>query len=104
MRMSKSRHTEAQIIAALKQVEADRTKEDVAREQVVSKHTIHAWKATLIPLAMWLKLRRGTRSAALCSLQPIACGPAIQATRLQRMNLRRRLSPTLAPNSKQRTY
>ena len=43
--MSKSRHTEAQIIAALKQVEAGRTTEDVAREQGVSKHTIYAWKA-----------------------------------------------------------
>ena len=43
--MSKSRHTEAQIITALKQVEAGRTAEDVAREQGVSKHTIHAWKA-----------------------------------------------------------
>lgn len=30
--MSKSKHTEAQIIAALKQVEAGRTAEDVARE------------------------------------------------------------------------
>ena len=43
--MSKSRHTEAQMIAALKQVEAGRTVEDVAREQGVSKHTIYAWKA-----------------------------------------------------------
>jgi transposase len=43
--MSKSRHTEAQIIAALKQVEAGRKAEDVAREQGVSKHTIYAWKA-----------------------------------------------------------
>ena len=30
--MSKSKHTEAQIITALKQVEAGRTAEDVARE------------------------------------------------------------------------
>jgi putative transposase len=43
--MSRSRHTEAQIIAALKQVEAGRTTEDVAREQGVSKHTIYAWKS-----------------------------------------------------------
>ncbi len=43
--MSKSRHTEAQIITALKQVEAGRRAEDVAREQGVSKHTIYAWKA-----------------------------------------------------------
>ena len=43
--MSKSRHTEAQMIGALKQVEAGRKVEEVAREQGVSKHTIHAWKA-----------------------------------------------------------
>ena len=43
--MSRSKHTEAQIITALKQVEAGRTVEDVAREQGVSKHTIYAWKA-----------------------------------------------------------
>ena len=43
--MSKSKHTESQIIAALKQVEAGRTAEDVAREYGVSKHTIYAWKA-----------------------------------------------------------
>jgi len=43
--MSKSRHTEAQIIAALKQVEAGRTADEVARENGVSKHTIYAWRA-----------------------------------------------------------
>ena len=43
--MTKSKHTEAQIIAALKQVEAGRTVEDVGREHGVSKHTIYAWKA-----------------------------------------------------------
>jgi putative transposase len=43
--MSKSKHTEAQIIGALKQVEAGRAAEDVARECGVSKHTIYAWKA-----------------------------------------------------------
>ena len=43
--MSRSKHTEAQIIAALKQVEAGQTTEDVAREQGVSRHTIYAWKA-----------------------------------------------------------
>ena len=42
--MSRSKHSEAQIIAALKQVEAGRTAEDVARECSVSKHTIFAWK------------------------------------------------------------
>ena len=43
--MRKSKHTEAQIIAALKQVEAGRKVEDVAREVGVSKHTLYAWKA-----------------------------------------------------------
>jgi transposase-like protein len=43
--LSRSRHTEAQMIAALKQVEAGRTVEDVAREQGVSKHTVYAWEA-----------------------------------------------------------
>ena len=43
--MSRSRHTEAQIVGALKQVEAGRKAEDVAREVGVSKHTIYAWKA-----------------------------------------------------------
>jgi putative transposase len=43
--MSKSKHSEAQIIGVLKQVEAGRKIEDVAREQGVSKHTIYAWKS-----------------------------------------------------------
>ena len=43
--MSRGRHTEAEIIGALKQVEAGRKAEDVAREVGVSKHTIYAWKA-----------------------------------------------------------
>ena len=43
--MSKSNHSEAAIIGVLKQMEAGRKVEDVAREQGVSKHTIYAWKA-----------------------------------------------------------
>jgi len=43
--MSKSKHSEAQIIAALKQVEAARSVEDLAREYGVSKDTIYAWKS-----------------------------------------------------------
>ena len=38
--MSKSRHTEAQMIGVLKQLEAGRKVEDGAREVGVSKHTI----------------------------------------------------------------
>jgi len=43
--VSTTKHTEAQMIAALKQMEAGRKAEDVAREVGVSKHTIYAWKA-----------------------------------------------------------
>ncbi len=43
--MSKSRRAEAQMVGALKQLEAGRKAEDVAREAGVSKHTIYAWKA-----------------------------------------------------------
>ena len=43
--MSRSKHTEAQMIGALKQVEAGRAVEDVGRELGVSKHTLYAWKA-----------------------------------------------------------
>jgi putative transposase len=43
--MSKSNHSKAQMIGALRQLEAGRKAEDVAREVGVSKHTIYAWKA-----------------------------------------------------------
>ena len=43
--MSRSRHTEAEMIAALKQMDAGRKAEDVAREVGVSKHTLYSWKA-----------------------------------------------------------
>jgi putative transposase len=43
--MSKGKHSEAQMIGALKQLEAGRTAADVGRELGVSKHTIYAWKA-----------------------------------------------------------
>jgi len=39
------KHSEAQIIEALKQVEAGRTAAEVGRELGVSKHTLYAWKA-----------------------------------------------------------
>ena len=44
-RMSKGKHSEVEMIGALKQMEAGRTAEDVGRELGVSKHTIYAWKA-----------------------------------------------------------
>jgi putative transposase len=43
--MSRSQHTEAQVIEALRQVEAGQKTEDVARQYGISKHTIYAWKA-----------------------------------------------------------
>ncbi len=43
--MPKSKHSEAAILAALKQVDAGRSALDVAREVGVSQHTIYAWKA-----------------------------------------------------------
>lgn len=43
--MSRGKHSKAETTAALKQVEAGRKVEDVAREVGVSKHTIYGWKA-----------------------------------------------------------
>ena len=43
--MAKRKDSEAEIIGALKQLEAGRTAADVAREVGVSKHTVYAWKA-----------------------------------------------------------
>ena len=43
--MSKSKHTEAQIIGAVKQVESGQKAEEVAHGLGVSKHTIYAWRA-----------------------------------------------------------
>jgi putative transposase len=43
--MSRSKHSEAQMIEALKQVEAGRSAEEVGRAYGVSKHTIYTWKA-----------------------------------------------------------
>ena len=43
--MAKGKHSDAEIIGALKQLEAGRRAKDVGRELGVSKHTIYAWKA-----------------------------------------------------------
>jgi putative transposase len=43
--MSRSRHTEAQMIAALKQMEAGRAAAEVAREVGVAAPTLCQWKA-----------------------------------------------------------
>lgn len=43
--MSKSKHTEGQMIEALKQVEAGKSAEEVGRAYGVTKYTIYAWKS-----------------------------------------------------------
>ncbi len=43
--MSKSGRTEAEMIGAVKQLEAGRTAAEIGRELGVSKHTVYAWKA-----------------------------------------------------------
>jgi len=43
--MKAKRFTEAQIIGAVKQLDAGRTAVEVGREMGVSKHTIYGWKA-----------------------------------------------------------
>lgn len=43
--MSKSKHSEPQMIDAVKQLEAGRSAADIGREYGVSKYTIYAWKA-----------------------------------------------------------
>ncbi len=43
--MPKSKHSEAAIVAALKQLDAGRKAAEVAREVGVSPYTIYAWKA-----------------------------------------------------------
>ena len=43
--MPRSKHSEAAIVAALKQLDAGRKAAEVAREVGVSTYTIYAWKA-----------------------------------------------------------
>jgi hypothetical protein len=43
-RMSETWHTEAEIVAVLKHVEAKRKAGDGAREDGGSRHTIYAWR------------------------------------------------------------
>ncbi len=43
--MGRGKHTESQMIEALKQVEGGRSVEEVGRHYGVSKHTIYGWKA-----------------------------------------------------------
>ena len=43
--MATRKHSEAEIIAALKRAEAGLTYEQIGRELGVSKHTVYAWKA-----------------------------------------------------------
>ena len=43
--MSKGRRTEAEMIEAIKQMDAGRPAAEIARELGVSKHSVYAWKA-----------------------------------------------------------
>jgi putative transposase len=43
--VSRNKHTEVEMIGAIKQLEAGRTAAEIGRELGVSKHTIYAWKA-----------------------------------------------------------
>lgn len=43
--MKSGRHSEEQMIAAVKQMESGRTAAEIGREMGVSKHTLYAWKA-----------------------------------------------------------
>ena len=60
---------EAEMIAALKQMEAGRKAEDVAREVGVSKHTLYAWKAKY---GGWTPARR--RRPSSCETRTTDCG------------------------------
>lgn len=46
--MSTNKHSESQIIEAVKQLEAGQKAEDLARGCGVSKYTIYAWKANTV--------------------------------------------------------
>jgi hypothetical protein len=56
------------MITALKQVEARRRVEDVAREVGVSKHTIYGWKDKHGGLAGWADAKAGLLINAVCSV------------------------------------
>ena len=43
--MSRSKHSEAEMVGAIRQMDAGRKAEDVARSLGVSKHTLYAWKS-----------------------------------------------------------
>jgi len=43
--VSKGRRTEAEMIEAIKQMDAGRPAAEIARELGVSKHSVYAWKA-----------------------------------------------------------
>ena len=67
--MTKCKHPEEQIIGVLKQVEAGRTVQEVARELGVSEATIYTWIA--FPVRATLRACAGTREIPRCS------GPAL---------------------------
>jgi putative transposase len=67
--MSRSKHTEAQVIGALKQLEAGRKPEDVAQEVGVSKYTIYTRKAKYGGLDGSQRKRR-----SICAMKMRDCG------------------------------
>jgi len=100
--MSRSKHTEVQIITALKQVEAGRSTEDVAREQGVSKHTIYAWRDSPVvwagalcghPVGVFVRLLDAALSGQLVRAwrQGLGCWSTVETRR------RRELLASLPP-------
>ena len=64
--MSRSKYTEAQRIASVKQMAAGRKAEDVAREVGVNTHTNYAWKSQCLEVEVRGHGReRGARSQAV---------------------------------------
>jgi len=69
--VSRSRHTEAQIIEALRRIEAGQKTEEVARQYGVSMRTIYSWRAgcfagaDLGEVVGHLQLKPSGRGAAL---------------------------------------
>jgi putative transposase len=72
--MSRSKHSEAQMIEALKQVEAGRSVEEVGRAYGVSKHTVYTWKSKYggmdVSEAQEVKALRGKHAAEKAGGKP----------------------------------
>ena len=91
--MSKSKHTEAQMIGALKQLEVGRKAEDVAREVGVSKHTIYTWKAKYGGMDVRKSLRERRRRWAV---EMTRAAPAWKTLRVSHISPASTTSATIA--------